>query len=87
VIGAGLGFVFAFYFVKYINELHAWLGRQMGIVIWSPETYQFDKIPNQMETKTVIYVLLAAVLSALVGALVPAMRAAIMNPVDALRYE
>ena len=59
----------------------------MGIVIWSPETYQFAKIPNQMEKSTVIYVLLFAVLSALVGALIPAIRAATMNPVDALRYE
>jgi lipoprotein-releasing system permease protein len=87
VIGAGLGFGVAFFLVKYINEIHAWLGRRMGIVIWSPETYQFDKIPSRMETSTVVYVLIVAVLSAVLGALLPAIRAAMMNPVDALRYE
>jgi lipoprotein-releasing system permease protein len=87
VIGAGLGFGVAYFLVKYINEIHAWLGRRMGIVIWSPETYQFDKIPSQMETSTVVYVLIVAVLSAVFGALLPAIRAAMMNPVDALRYE
>jgi lipoprotein-releasing system permease protein len=87
VIGASLGFGVAFFVVKYINELHAWLGRRMGIVIWSPETYQFDKIPSRMETSTVVYVLIVAVLSAVLGALLPAIRAAMMNPVDALRYE
>jgi lipoprotein-releasing system permease protein len=86
-VGAGLGFLFAFFFVKYINEIHAWLGREMGIVIFSPDTYQLEKIPDRMETSTVIYALIAAVLSALLGALIPAMRAASMNPVDALRYE
>jgi lipoprotein-releasing system permease protein len=87
VIGASLGFTVAFFLVKYINEIHAWLGRRMGIVIWSPETYQFDKIPSRMETSTVVYVLIVAVLSAVLGALLPAIRAAMMNPVDALRYE
>jgi lipoprotein-releasing system permease protein len=87
VVGAGLGFVFAFFFVKYINQLHALLGKYMGIVIWSKDTYQFDKIPDQMEARTVIYVLLFAILSAVIGALIPALRAAVMNPVNALRYE
>jgi lipoprotein-releasing system permease protein len=87
IVGAALGFTFAFLFVKYINQIHSWLGREMGIVIWSPETYQFDKIPDQMEPRTVVYTLLFAVLAAVVGALIPALRAAVMNPVDALRYE
>jgi ABC-type lipoprotein release transport system permease subunit len=59
----------------------------MGVVIFSPETYQLEKIPDRMEPQTVVYVLLIAVASALLGALIPAMRAASMNPVDALRYE
>jgi lipoprotein-releasing system permease protein len=86
-VGAGLGFLFAFFFVRYINQIHAWLGREMGIVIFSPDTYQLEKIPDRMETSTVVYALIAAVLAALLGALIPAMRAASMNPVDALRYE
>jgi lipoprotein-releasing system permease protein len=87
VIGATLGFIFAYFFVRYINEIHAWLGQRMGIVIWTPDTYQFDTIPNKMEPKTVVWVLIVAVLSAVLGALLPAMRAAVMNPVEALRYE
>jgi lipoprotein-releasing system permease protein len=85
--GAALGTVGAFFFVKYINELHAELGRRMGIQIWSPETYQFERIPSHMKAATVVWVLGVAVLSALVGALLPALRAARMNPVNALRYE
>jgi lipoprotein-releasing system permease protein len=87
VVGAALGFGAAYFFVRYINQIHAWLGRQMHIVIFKPETYQLDKIPDHMDPKTVVWVLIVAVLSALVGALIPAVRGANMNPVDALRYE
>jgi ABC-type lipoprotein release transport system permease subunit len=87
VVGAAMGFTLAFLIVRNINELHAWLGRRMGIVIWSPETYQFDTIPNHMNPQTVAWILAVAVLSALVGALVPAVRAARMEAVEALRYE
>jgi lipoprotein-releasing system permease protein len=87
VVGAGAGFTIAYFFVRYINELHAWLGRAMGIVIWDPETYEFDKIPNHMNPRTAACIVAVAILSALLGALFPAIRAANMNPVEALRYE
>jgi lipoprotein-releasing system permease protein len=87
VTGAGLGFTAAFFVVRYINEIHAWLGRRFGIVIFTPETYQFDRIPSTMEPRTVSWVIVVAILSAMVGAFLPALRAATMNPIDALRYE
>ena len=77
----------AYLVVRYINELHGWLTRAMGVTIWDPETYQFQKIPNEMDWHTVGWIVLVAVLSALLGALVPALRAAGMNPVEALRFE
>ena len=68
VVGSGLGFTAAYLIVHYINELHAWLGREMGIVIWDPETYQFDKIPNKMNPVTAAWIVTVAILSALLGA-------------------
>jgi lipoprotein-releasing system permease protein len=87
IVGGGLGLTLAYGVVHNINELHAWLGREMGIVIWDPEAYQFAKIPNTMDPKVAFWVLVVAMVSALVGAVVPAIRAARKNPVEALRYE
>ena len=59
----------------------------MGVQIWNPEVYAFDIIPNTMNPKEVSVILVVAMISAVLGALVPAIRAARMHPVDALRWE
>ena len=87
VVGSALGTGLAFLIVRNINELHAWLGQVTGVQIWSPKTYQFDRIPSKMELSTVVWTVGVALVAAVFGALLPAVRAAGMNPVDSLRYE
>jgi lipoprotein-releasing system permease protein len=87
IIGGGLGLLLAYLVVHNINELHAWLAAKTGYEIWSAKTYIFDTIPNTMEPRTVAVIVAVAVLSSVLGALVPAIRAARMNPVEALRWE
>jgi lipoprotein-releasing system permease protein len=87
VVGSALGVTIAFFFVRYINELHTWLGEVTGLQMWSPKTYQFDRIPSKMELTTVLWTVGVALVAAVLGALLPAVRAAGMNPVDSLRYE
>jgi lipoprotein-releasing system permease protein len=87
LIGAGTGLLSAYLIVHNINAIHAWMGRALGIVIWNPKTYIFDTIPNTMEGSDVIWIVSIAILSAVIGALIPAIRAARMNPVEAMRWE
>jgi lipoprotein-releasing system permease protein len=87
VVGSLLGVVLAALVVTYINQIHTWLGQTFGLVIWNPETYAFDTIPNDIDPPTVAVIAAIAVLSAVVGALVPAVRAGHLNPVEALRFE
>jgi lipoprotein-releasing system permease protein len=87
LVGAGTGFLFGWLVVHYINQLHAWLGRELHIVIWDPKVYVFDNIPNTMNPKEVIIICSVSVLAAVLGALVPAIRAASLHPVESLRWE
>jgi lipoprotein-releasing system permease protein len=87
VLGAGVGLLMAYLIIHNINAIHAWMGRAMGIKIWDPQTYMFDTIPSTMQAGDVMWIVGIAVLSAVLGALVPAVRASRMNPVEALRWE
>jgi lipoprotein-releasing system permease protein len=87
IVGSGVGVLLAAVFVRYINELHTWLGQVTGLQMWTPKTYQFDRIPNKLELQTVVVTVVVALMSAVLGALLPAVRAAGTNPVDSLRYE
>jgi lipoprotein-releasing system permease protein len=87
LVGAGAGFGMGFLIVHYINNIHTWLGKALGVVVWDPEVYAFDTIPNTMDPVHVSRILVAAVLASVLGAVIPAIRAARMNPVEALRWE
>ncbi|MBC8106563.1 MAG: ABC transporter permease [Anaerolineae bacterium] len=87
IVGAGLGLLFGYLIVHNINYLHEQMGRLLNIQIWNPEVYAFDTIPNTMASKEVTIILIVAMISAVLGAMVPAIRAARMQPVEALRWE
>jgi lipoprotein-releasing system permease protein len=77
----------AWVIVRNINEIHDWLGRATGIVIWDPTVYYFIEVPNKVDWFHALLVFLAGLLTCLLGASIPAIRAATMDPVKALRFE
>jgi len=87
IFGGGMGLLMAYLIVHYINQLHALMAKELGVEIWNAKTYLFDTIPNTMNPRDVVVIVSIAILSSVLGALVPAIRAARMNPVDALRWE
>ena len=87
IVGAGLGLLLSYLIVHNINEIHDWLGSTFRLVVYNPEVYAFDTIPNTMDPATVGVILSIAVLSAVCGSLIPAIVAARMQPVEALRWE
>lgn len=87
LVGGLLGLGLSYALVNNINDIHDWLGRALGIVIWNPRTYYFSKIPDHVDPLHAAIVFTGGIVSCGVGALVPAVRAARMSPVKALRNE
>ena len=69
------------------GDLAAWLNTNLAFVMWDPRLYFFDRIPDRVNLTEAVLIVIGAVLSSVVGAIVPAMRAALVDPVEALRYE
>jgi len=86
VVGGLLGLLFSYLIVHNINELHGWLAAH-GWVIWNPEVYLFDTIPDRMNPREATIIVTVAIIASIGGAIIPACRAALMHPVEALRWE
>lgn len=87
LVGAVVGVALAWVIVTNINPIHEWLGSALGIYVWDPKVYYFTTIPNTVDPQRALIVGLAGVGFALLGAIIPAIRAAAMKPVTALRFE
>ena len=87
LIGSVLGTVGGYFFVRYINEIQDAVDRWWGFRVWRKEVFLFERIPNEVEFTTMLWIVLSAVSAGVIGALIPALRAARMQPVEALRYE
>jgi len=87
VTGSLLGGVAAHLIVWNINPIHDWLGRALGLYVWDPSVYYFTVIPNDVDPMKAAIVLIGGVVFSVAGAIAPAVKAANMDPVRALRWE
>ena len=87
LVGSILGLVGGYYFVRYINEIEDLLARWWGFRVWERDVFLFERIPNEVDPAVALVIAVWAVASGLVGALIPAVRAAVMEPAEAVRYE
>jgi lipoprotein-releasing system permease protein len=86
--GAALGTLGGWFFVDHINEFQAFIAAlHPKLQIWNARVYSFDRIPQVLRISDVAIVNIVAVASAVLGASVPAIRAARVWPARALRYE
>jgi lipoprotein-releasing system permease protein len=87
LVGSGVGMVFGLLFVAHINEIATGLEMITGREVFDPTVYYFQEIPTITEPFTVAWVVAGAVLIAVLASVLPALRAARLHPVEALRYE
>jgi lipoprotein-releasing system permease protein len=70
-----------------INEVEAAIAKITGSKVFDPSTYYFNEIPTDVNATAVLIVNLGAIGIAVVFSIIPALRAAMLHPVQALRYE
>ncbi len=88
VFGSLLGLLLGSVFVWNINSIQDFLASlNPQLRVWSPDVYSFDRIPEVVKEADAFWVATIAVVSSIVGSLIPAFIAARVWPVQALRYE
>jgi len=87
VIGAALGVAGGLLALYYRNEFRDWLSHTLGIELFPASVYNFSSIPAEIDWWFVLGVALVGVLLSTLASLIPAVLAALSDPVKALRGE
>lgn len=85
--GAVLGILLGWLITTHINPIEHQISRLFGLKIWKAGVYMFSQIPNTVDWSAAGWIFLAAILASMAGAMIPAIRAAWIQPVRLLRYE
>ncbi|MCC9598992.1 FtsX-like permease family protein [Stieleria sp. JC731] len=86
-VGSGAGLVGGLLFVDNINGIAGIVERITGQEVFDPTVYYFSEIPTIIEPLTLVWVMIGAMTIAVMASVLPALRAARMHPVRALRFE
>jgi lipoprotein-releasing system permease protein len=86
-VGALLGTALGVWFTVEINWIEKQLTKWTGQQIFDRNIYYFKDIPWDIQPLSVMLIVLGSVLIAVVFSILPALRAAMLHPVRALRYE
>jgi lipoprotein-releasing system permease protein len=86
-VGALLGSAIGTTITLYINEIEQFLTKWTGHELFDRSVYYFNEIPTDLSVSSVLIINVGAIAIAVLFSVLPALRAALLHPVRALRYE
>ena len=86
-VGSGVGLIGGLLFVDNINAIARVIEVITGQEVFDPTVYYFNEIPTIVHPFTLVWVMLGAMAIAVIASVLPAIRAARLHPVQALRFE
>ena len=87
LVGAGAGLALGLAITWNINGIRAAVEWFTGQRVFDPSIYYFFKIPTIVHPGTIAWIMAGAVAIAVASSVLPALRAARLHPVEALRHE
>lgn len=86
-IGCIVGLYSAFFLVRHRAILEDWVYKEFGYRVFQPDLYVVEGLPARWDTGEALFLTLCTFLIGLLFTAAPAIRAALLSPVKALRYE
>ena len=87
VIGSGAGVALGTLVITFRNDILHLVSRWTGSDLFPKEFYYFNELPAHIVPQDVAFIVISSIVLCTLGALLPAWRAARLDPAKALRYE
>jgi len=86
-LGSIAGVISGYLLAYYLNPIEETIAKVTGFKLFPSDIYMLEKIPSEISYFTIIVIIIATFAVSLLFSIYPAIKAAKLNPVDALRYE
>lgn len=87
VVGVSTGFIFGRTLLSWRNEFLHFMNKVTGIDLFPSSIYVFKELPALVYVGDVALICGSALILCILAGIIPAIRAAMLHPVEALRYE